>query len=97
MGGHAAASAVNVTGSGVVAAGAALYKGLSLREVGETPGPAVVEVYDNPAAAAGALLATVALAAGESYSETLVDGLFATSGIWVEVVAGAVTGSIRIG
>lgn len=92
-----AASAVPITGSGPIAPGPAVYKGLSVREAAGTPAPAVVEVYDNATAGAGTLLAVVSLPAGGSYSEYLVDGVYAHDGIWVEVVSGTVRGSIRVG
>lgn len=92
-----AATPVALTGANqAVAAGPAFYRGYSIRATGATP--AEVRIWDNPAAAAGTLLDTVVLAANAS-AQAWYDGggIRAARGVFVEIVAGAVEGSVRIG
>ncbi|MGH8575340.1 MAG: hypothetical protein ACREXJ_00140 [Gammaproteobacteria bacterium] len=90
-----AARPIALTGADqVVSPNQAIYRGYSVRETAGAA--AVVRVYDDPAAAAGTLLDTIALAANASQN-VLHDGVFAASGVFVDVVSGAVEGSIRIG
>jgi hypothetical protein len=90
-----AATSVPLTGAAqVVAVGPALYRGFTLRETAGAE--AVVRVWDNPSAAAGTLLDTVALPADGSATE-LHDGVRAATGVYVQVVSGTVEGAIRIG
>lgn len=88
---------VALTGSGqVVMPRAAIYRGITVYN-GDDSDPAVVRVYDNPAAAAGTVLDVIGLAAGESASYEYRTGLWATQGLYVAVDGGAVEGSLRIG
>jgi hypothetical protein len=91
-----AARAIALTGADqVVMAGGALYKGFTVREtVGAV---AVVRVWDNATEASGTVLEEIALAANESARECYTDGIWASAGIFVDVVSGTVAGSIRIG
>jgi hypothetical protein len=73
--------------------GAGRFKGLSIRETAAAA--ASVVLYDNTAAS-GTILATVALAAGESADLWLEgDGLLFTTGIYVDVT-GTLQGSVRV-
>lgn len=91
-----AASPVALTGSDqTVVIGPATYRGYSLRETGGAD--AVVRIWDGTAAS-GILLDTVALAAdGSAQAWYGGGGLRAVAGVFVEVVSGAVEGSVRIG
>lgn len=90
----AQASAVNVTGGGVVVATPCTYRGLS---IADTSGLAnTVKVFDNASAASGTVIAVVALAADGSASEVVPDGVRAERGLFLEST-GAIVGSIRIG
>jgi hypothetical protein len=78
-----------------VVTGPATYRGYSLRETASAA--AVVRVWDGTSAA-GTLLDTVALAAdGSAQAWHDGGGIRAASGVFVEVVSGAVEGSVRIG
>lgn len=81
----------------VVSAGPALYGGFTIRETSGSAG-AVVRVFDNASAAAGTVLDEIALTAGESAREYYGGGgIFAAAGIFVNVVSGTVSGSVRVG
>lgn len=80
----------------VVSSGPALYRGITLRETTGMMG-ASVRVYDNPSAASGTLLEVVGLNGGGSVSLLHPVALAAQTGIYVDVVSGAVEGSIRVG
>jgi hypothetical protein len=89
------AAPVALTGANqVVTAGPAVYRGLTLRATAA----AVVRVWDNPSAAAGTLLDTVAVATDASVHAWYGDGgIRAARGIYVEVLSGTVEGSVRVG
>lgn len=91
------ARAVALTGGDqLVATGGAMYRGFSIRETTGSA-TAVVRVYDG-AGAAGTLLDTVSLGAAESARELYGScGIWASDGIYVDVVSGAVEGSVRVG
>jgi len=74
----------------------AVYAGYSIRE---TAGAAArVRIWDNASAASGTILETIGLTGlASSWSWLGPEGLWAVNGIFVEVVAGTVEGSIRIG
>jgi hypothetical protein len=97
--GAAAITAATVTATGLVAGpvttgGARRYQGFSLRETSGSAG-ATVRVY-NGVSAAGVLLDTISLLANESAREDYGGrGLLAPLGIYFELVAGAVEGSVR--
>lgn len=91
-----AASAKPVSVDGVVYANSAVYRGFTLRETAGAA--AIVRIFDNPSEASGTLLDTIGLSANESAREWYGgDGIRAEKGIWFEVVAGAVEGSVRVG
>lgn len=93
----AGAVAVALTGADqAVTANAGVYRGFALRETAGAA--AVVRIYDNASAGSGTLIDSVRLAANESLSAWLSGGgIRVSSGIFVDVVSGAVEGSIRIG
>ncbi|MDF2968367.1 MAG: hypothetical protein K0Q93_2145 [Nocardioidaceae bacterium] len=72
-----------------------IYRGFTLRETGGTE-PAVVRIFDATSAT-GVLLDSVALEAGTSLSVTYPAGIWATTGVHVEITGtGVVEGSLRI-
>lgn len=79
----------------VVSATAKDYRGFSLRETAGAN--AVVRVYDNGSAASGTILDTISLGANESVREfySAGGGVKTSNGIVVQLVSGAVEGSIR--
>jgi hypothetical protein len=88
---------VALTGSDqAVRASSAYYRGFTIRETtgGAT---AVVRIYDNASAASGTILDEISLVAGESAREFYPGGIWATNGVYVDVVSGTVTGSVRVG
>jgi F0F1-type ATP synthase alpha subunit len=88
------ASAVALTGSDqTVRTSAANYAGFSIRETAGAT--AVVVIYDNTSAS-GTVLEAISLAANESAREFYPGGIWANTGIFVDVVSGAVAGSVRI-
>lgn len=87
--------AVPVSASTQVAGTPKAYVGFSLRETSGTVG-AVVRIYDNTTAS-GTELDTVSLLAGETAREWYPsDGIRTRVGVYVQVVSGAVSGSIRV-
>ncbi len=90
------ATLVALTGSDqVVRTTHGTYSGFSIRETAGAT--AVVRVYDNASAASGTLLDSISLAANESAREYYLAGIAVANGIYVDVVSGAIEGSIRIG
>ena len=71
------------------------YHGFTIRETGGT-NPAEVRIYHNTANS-GTLLETIRLAANESAGAFYERGILADKGIRVDIVSGAVEGSVRIG
>lgn len=74
------------------------YFGFSLRETAGAA--ATVRLWDNASAASGTLLATIGFTANQSQNIAIGQadaGVFFASGIFVEVVAGTVEGSIYVG
>ncbi|GAA4626624.1 hypothetical protein GCM10023196_035610 [Actinoallomurus vinaceus] len=91
-----ATGAVALTGSNqAVSATPAFYAGFSIRETAGST--AVVRIWDNPSAASGTVLEEIGFAANESAREYYPGGVWATKGIYVQVVSGTVAGSVRIG
>lgn len=89
-------SAVALTGSDqAVSANPSHYCGFTIRETSGSAA-AVVRVFDGTSAT-GTVLEEVSLAQGESRSECYPGGIRATIGIYVDVVSGAVAGSVRVG
>lgn len=93
------ASPVPLTGANqAVMAGPAIYRGFTLREAAVVAAAATVRIWDNPSAASGTLLEVVELPADGSAQAFYSDGgIRAHLGVFVEVVAGTVEGSVRIG
>lgn len=78
---------------GALVANNGIYTGYSLRETAGAA--AVVRLWDNPAAASGTILATIALAANASKDASVLGVWF--TGVFVEIVSGTVEGSVYIG
>ena len=87
---------VALTGSNqAVSANPTYYLGFTIRETSGSAA-AVVRIFDNASAASGTVLDEIALSAGESAREWYgMGGLRASSGVYVQVVSGAVAGSVR--
>jgi len=91
----ALARSVALTGADqLVRAGASIYAGFTVRETSGAS-PAVIDIYDGTSAA-GTRLETIRLAASESARELYAPGIWAVTGVFVDVVSGAVAGSVRI-
>jgi hypothetical protein len=92
------ARAVALTGSDqAVKTSHAIYRGFSIRETSGSAA-ATVRVYDHASSASGTLIDTIQLAAGESAREWYDGGgIWVENGIYVDVVSGAVEGSLRVG
>lgn len=73
------------------------YVGFSIRET-TGAATAVVRLWDNASAASGTSLEEISLAAGESAREYYGDGgIRTTFGVYVQIVSGAIVGSVRAG
>lgn len=88
------ARAVAVTADIQVSATRTVYRGCSFRETAGST--AAIRVY-NGATATGTLICAVSLAANASFTEWCDCGIEADLGIYVDVVSGAVEGSVRVG
>lgn len=94
---------VNITGSSQslvkASSTAVVYRGFSLRETSGSAS-ALVRLFDNASTAAGNILDEISLTASQSARE-IYNGaasdfrLLAADGIYVQVVSGAVAGSVR--
>jgi hypothetical protein len=94
MGAHVLRT-VALTGSDqAVRATEAIYAGFTIRETSGSAA-AVVVIYDNASAASGTIIEQIGLAQGESAREYYLNGIWCVNGIYVDVVSGAVAGSIR--
>lgn len=82
-----------VTGTGVVFSGPCIYRGFWLH----SSEAQTVTIYDGTSAAGTVLAQFTSALAGESHSENVPDGLRCDHGLFVDVSAGSVAGSIRIG
>lgn len=91
---YARGSAIALTGSDQAAhARANQFLGITVRETAGST--AAVRVYDNASAASGTILAVVALAANASQTVWFGPaGVRAANGIYVDIVSGAVEGSV---
>jgi hypothetical protein len=78
-----------------VVAGPATYRGITVRETSGSAG-AVVKIYDNASAGSGTILETIALAQSQSYTVIHPSAVIASAGIYADIVAGAVEGSVYI-
>ena len=83
-----------ITTDEAVSLAPANYYGFSFRETSGT-NPATVRIFDN-SSASGGLLDTIHLSAGESAREFYAPGIRAENGIYVDVVSGAIEGSVRV-
>lgn len=70
------------------------YYGFSFRETSGSA-PATVRIYDSDTAT-GTLLDTVQLVANESTADFYPGGIRAQNGLYVDLVSGAVEGSVRV-
>lgn len=89
--------AVPLTGSDqVISVIGLVYKGFSIRETAGAV--ATIRVWDSPNSTTtdDTILDPIQLAANESAREFYEDGIAASKGVWIEVVAGTVEGSIRV-
>lgn len=90
------ATPVAMTGANqVVLDHAGMYCGFSIEETAGAS--AKVRIWDNASEASGTLLDPVGLRASETAREYYESGIRVTNGVYVEVVSGAVAGSVRIG
>jgi hypothetical protein len=80
----------------VVSAYPVFYQGFTLVETSGTAG-ALVRIYDNASAPSGTILGLVSLSPFGSDREYYYPGLMAQHGIYVDVVSGAISGSVRTG
>lgn len=93
---RATARSTALTGSNqAICTDQATYAGFTIRET-SGGAAAVVRIWDNASAASGTLLEEISLASGESAREFYAGGILATLGVYVQVVSGAVAGSIRV-
>lgn len=91
------ANAVALTGSDqVVSATRTAYRGFCIRETSGSAS-ALVRIYDNASAASGTVIDEISLVAGESTREWYESGIWTSNGVYVDVVSGAVAGSVRVG
>lgn len=89
-------TAVALTGSNqIISQPTAVYCGFSIRETSGTA-VATVRVW-NGTSATGTLLDDISLTAGQSARELYPEGVNADLGIFVQIVAGSVAGSVRTG
>jgi len=83
----------NVTTSGIVFSGSCTYRGFWLN----SGAAQTVTIYDNTAASGTVLAQFTASAAGQSFGESVPDGIRCELGIYVNVSASTVAGSVRVG
>lgn len=85
---------VNVTGTGAVYAGFCVLSGFWINN----SAAATITLYDNASAASGTILAQwVTTAANQDRSFDSSAGIRCDNGIYLNVSAGTVTGSVRLG
>lgn len=91
------ANAVALTGSDqAVATTRTFYRGFTIRETSGSAS-AVVTIYDHASAASGTILEEIMLNPSESSREWYETGIWASNGVYVDVVSGSVAGSVRVG
>jgi hypothetical protein len=78
-----------------VLTGPGVYRGFTIREAAGST--AVVRLFDNDDVGTGTCVEEISLAANESAREFYEAGIWVSEGLWVEIVSGTVTGSVRIG
>lgn len=81
--------------SGAVRTEQSVYRGFTVRETAGST--ALVRLFDHASAASGTVLEEIALAANETARECYSGGVWAVLGIYVQIVSGSVSGSVRIG
>jgi hypothetical protein len=82
--------------AGVLSPNMGVYRGFTIRET--LGAVATVRLWDNAIAASGTLVATIALTANASQTVALPDtGVWFANGLFAEIVAGTVEGSVYIG
>lgn len=83
------------TASGIIATVPKRYAGFSIRETAGST--AIVRVWDSATGATGSSMEEISLGAYETAREYYLNGITTSgqTGIYVQVVSGAVTGSIR--
>lgn len=79
--------------AGAAIAGRGSFRGFTVRETAAAA--AVVVVHDGPSAT-GAVLAAITLPASGSLTVMDPEGVFFADGVFVEVVSGAVSGSVFV-
>jgi len=85
---------VSVTGSGAVYAGFCVLRGFWINN----SAAATITLYDNASAASGTILAQwVTTAANQDRGADFADGIRCDNGVYLNVSAGTVTGSVRLG
>jgi hypothetical protein len=89
----AQARAKDVTGSGAVFTGPCTYRGFWLN----SGAAQTVTIYDGTSASGTVLAQFTASASGQTFNESPADGIRCDNGIYVNVSAGAVAGSVRVG
>ncbi len=89
----AMARPVNVTGSGIVYSGFCVLRGFWINN----SAAATITVYDNTAASGTILAQWVTSAANQDKEFDFPDGVRCDNGIYLNVSAGTVTGSVRVG
>lgn len=81
--------------AGAAVAHSGVFAGCSLRETAGAV--ATVRLWDNASAASGTIIATLAFTAGADKQVSINDdGVWFDNGIFVEVVAGTVEGSLYL-
>lgn len=83
----------NVTGTGVVFTGPCSYRGFYLN----SGAAQTVTIYDGTSAAGIVLAQFTAAAAGAAFSDSPNFSIRCDNGIFVNVSAGSVAGSVRVG
>lgn len=90
----AMARPVNVTGTGAVYAGFCVLRGFWI----SNSAAATITLYDNASAASGTVLAQwVTTAANQDKEFDFADGVRCDNGVYLNVSAGSVVGSVRLG
>lgn len=80
--------------AGAAIAGQGAFRGFTVRE---TAGAAAVVVIHDGASATGAVLGAITLPAAGSQTVMDDEGVWYTTGVFVEVVSGTVSGSVFVG
>lgn len=89
-------AALNVTAAGVISGGPTVLAGVVLRNTDGT-NAGVFRIFDNASAASGTVLFTANLAAKEHVHFVFPgSGVQATKGLFLDVSAGTVEGSVQI-